>query len=140
MNTLVKTLCLIPLFALMLFSTGCTTPATFRQSSSIYASVESHATIPMGMRRTKNGWEDASTWHWKTDDTPDSIDGWIEIQNEREPGWFRLSMDRIRSTSPLMIGVLQIASIAAITAIAQTSRKRTSRLPDETCSLDSGNQ
>ncbi|WP_160149371.1 hypothetical protein [Roseiconus lacunae] len=123
----------LPAFATLVLLVGCSPPATFRQQQgSVYATLDSPAAFPTGMRRTKDGWEDASTWHWKSVDVPQSLPGWIEEHKQREPGWIRRVMDRIRSTPPLMVGVIQIASIAAITAIAQSYRKVSSRPQDGT--------
>ena len=78
----------------------------------------------MGLRRTKDGWEDATMWHVRADGSPESIDEWIDRQRQLEPGWMRLMFDRIRMTPPLMVAVIQITAIAAITAIAQACPNR----------------
>ncbi|OYP34053.1 hypothetical protein CGZ80_16730 [Rhodopirellula sp. MGV] len=115
---------LIICLSLAFATTGCITPTTFRQEyGRSIGPTDSEASIPTGMRRTKNGWEDASTWVWENGRSPTSINGWIEEQQDREPSWVRKVFDRIRSTPPLMVGVIQIASIAAITAIAKSARK-----------------
>ena len=99
-------------------------PATFRQHRiSVYPSQNPTAQIPSGMRRTVHGWEDASNWYLQQDETPETVLGWIEQQEKREPGFVTRWLDRIRAVPPLMVGAIQIASIAAIAAISSANRR-----------------
>ncbi|WP_147866574.1 hypothetical protein [Stieleria maiorica] len=98
---------------------GCSPPARFENEyGSVFAANDSEAAIPRGMRRTKYGWEDASLWHISTDIRSRSIQSWIDGQRQREPSWMVKIFERIRSTPPLMIAVIQITAIAAIVHIS----------------------
>ena len=74
----------------------------------------SNAAIPSGLRRTRDGWEDASLWSVAPGYRSRSIEDWIDHQRRTEPGWARGTFEQLRQTPPLMIAVIQIAAIAAI--------------------------
>ncbi|MCS7469035.1 hypothetical protein NZK35_20475 [Stieleria sp. ICT_E10.1] len=102
---------------------GCSPPALFENESGAFVPrIDSDAVIPRGMRRTKNGWEDASLWHVSTEFQSRSIQCWLDIQRHREPHWLRKFFERIRTTPPLMIAVIQITAIAAIVHISQAHK------------------
>ncbi|MDV6031097.1 MAG: hypothetical protein F9B45_13530 [Phycisphaera sp. RhM] len=102
---------------------GCSPPALFENESGAFVpAIDSDAVIPRGMRRTKNGWEDASLWFVSTEFQSRSIDSWLDIQRHREPNWLRKFFERIRTTPPLMIAVIQITAIAAIVHISHAHK------------------
>ena len=102
---------------------GCSPPALFENEYGEFVpAIDSDAVIPRGMRRTKNGWEDASLWYVSTEFQARSIDSWLDIQRHREPTWLRKLFERIRTTPPLMIAVIQITAIAAIVHISQAHK------------------
>ncbi|WP_145390749.1 hypothetical protein [Stieleria neptunia] len=102
---------------------GCSPPALFENESGAFVpAIESDAAIPRGMRRTKNGWEDASLWFVSTEFQSRSIESWLDVQRQREPSWLRKVFERIRMTPPLMIAVIQITAIAAIVHISQAHK------------------
>ena len=102
---------------------GCSPPALFENESGAYIpAIDSDAVIPRGMRRTKNGWEDASLWYVSTELQSRSIESWLDVQRQREPSWLRKIFERIRTTPPLMIAVIQITAIAAIVHISQAHK------------------
>ncbi|PAY18278.1 hypothetical protein CKO51_17205 [Rhodopirellula sp. SM50] len=102
---------------------GCSPPALFENESGAFVpAIDSDAVIPRGMRRTKNGWEDASLWYVSTEFQSRSIDTWLDIQRHREPNWLRKIFERIRTTPPLMIAVIQVTAIAAIVHISHAHK------------------
>ena len=102
---------------------GCSPPALFEQECGSLASASDEAVLPTGMRRTKNGWEDATYWHISTDIRRQTIDSLMAQQAQREPEWVRSLFERIRMTPPLMIAVMQIAAIAAIVHIGRSKQQ-----------------
>lgn len=115
----------LPLIALILSLGGCAPPALFENEYGGFVSNRSSdAIIPRGMRRTKNGWEDASLWHLSTGFRHRSIDSWMEDQRQREPNWLRRIFEEIRTTPPLMIAVIQVTAIAAIVHVSRSERFR----------------
>ncbi len=99
---------------------GCSQPTLFRlERGQPLAALPSDAEVPSGMRRTDGGWEDASNWNIRTDLKEQSIDSWMLEQREQEPGWLRRLFDKLRTTPPLMIAVIQITAIAAIVHIGR---------------------
>lgn len=110
----------LSLIAMLLASVGCAPPSLFENEyGPILTAIDSSATIPQGMRRTKNGWEDASRWNISLDFQDRSIESWITDQRQREPGWVRQMFAEIRSTPPLMFAVIQITMIAAIVHVSK---------------------
>jgi len=104
-------------------ASGCAPPARFENEYAPPAVIErSRAAIPHGMRRTKNGWEDATLWSLPRSLEPDSINGWIDKQRNQEPGWVRRAFAEIRETPPWMVAAMQISAIAAIVGIGRRSR------------------
>ena len=76
------------------------------------------AHVPVGWRRTANGWENTSNWL----SPHKSIDTWIEEQTSREPAWAQRTMAIIRNTPPLVFAMLQVLLITAVVLI--TTRKK----------------
>ncbi len=81
--------------------------------------IQSQAVVPLGWRRTKQGWEHTSTWMLSNL----TINQWIATQHDREPAWIRAGFSKLRSIPPLMVATLQIAAIAVITNIDRHRRK-----------------
>lgn len=80
--------------------------------------VQIDAHVPVGWRRTTDGWEHTSNWL-----SPDkSIDTWIEEQKSREPAWIQRCLAMIRNTPPLVFAILQVSMITAVVLI--TTRKK----------------
>lgn len=79
--------------------------------------------LPVGWRRTKNGWEHVSTWSEFAVPAPASINELIARQHDREPRWMRTLMTRISRIPPLMIALIQITAIAAIVFVAESRRR-----------------
>lgn len=108
------------ILAVSIVVAGCSQPTLFRlERGQPLAAIPSDAEVPNGMRRTNDGWEDASNWNIRTDLKEQSIDSWILEQREQEPGWLRRVFDKLRTTPPLMIAVIQITAIAAIVQIGR---------------------
>ena len=110
----------IPVLFVLSLAVGCSPPAKFENEVGYYVQAsDSGATVPMGFRRTKDGWEDTSTWQIASTVQTRSIDDWMSEQRERESSWFRAVLEKIRTTPPLMIAVIQITCIAAIVHISK---------------------
>lgn len=100
---------------LLATSSGCTTPSLFvNEHAPAVAGGDLRGALPSGMRRTKDGWEDASTWFLSEDFQQQSLDVWMKREREREPGWVRRTVAEIRETPPWMVAAIQISAIAAI--------------------------
>ena len=109
----------LPLFCSLFLSVGCA-PARFENEYvAPHMLRSSPAAIPRGMRRTKDGWEDASLWSLPSDFQTGSLDDWIEREREQEPGWVRRGIDEVRETPPWMVAAIQISAIAAIVHISR---------------------
>ena len=79
--------------------------------------------MPVGWRRTKNGWEHVSTWPSFGGAKAASINELIARQRDREPQWIRTAMARISNVPPLMVALIQITAIAAIVFVAESYRR-----------------
>lgn len=121
MKISLKLLVVVPvLLAAVFVSVGCSQPALFRhEQGSPIAAMPSKAGIPSGMRRTKDGWQDASSWNIRADLKEQSIESWMQEHREQETGWLQRVFDKLRTTPPLMIAVIQITAIAAIVHIGR---------------------
>lgn len=107
-------------FLLLLAATAGCAPARFENEHASPSLLRSSpAAVPQGMRRTKNGWEDASLWSLPAGVQTESLDGWLKRQRAQEPGWVRRAMEEIRETPPWMVAAIQISAIAAIVHIGR---------------------
>ncbi|MEM0924699.1 MAG: hypothetical protein AAGJ83_01555 [Planctomycetota bacterium] len=95
-------------------ATGCSPPTLFEHESASTVAGESNAALPRGFRRTNDGWEDATYWHLGPDYQDRPLQSWIDELQDREPPWLRHALDRIRQMPPLMVAVIQVATIAVI--------------------------
>ncbi|WP_235033236.1 hypothetical protein [Rubripirellula obstinata] len=82
------------------------------------ARIDAH--VPVGWRRTADGWEHTSNWL----SVDKSIDTWIDEQKSREPAWIQRTLAMIRNTPPLVFAMLQVSMITAVVLIT-TRRKLT---------------
>ena len=81
---------------------------------------QDEAVIPEGWRRTAKGWVHTSQWHFsqaETTSVPKSSGG-------VEPRWFGNAMETVRRTSPLVIAMMQIASVAIIICLSRRTPRR----------------
>ncbi len=80
-------------------------------SIGVIAQIDAH--VPVGWRRTADGWEHTSNWLSRDK----SIDTWIEEQKSREPAWIQRTLEIIRNTPPLMFAILQLSMITVVVLI-----------------------
>lgn len=76
---------------------------------------QDEAVIPEGWRRTAKGWVHTSQWHFsqaETTSVPKSPRG-------VQPSWLRDAMETVRQTSPLVIAMMQITSVAIIVCLSR---------------------
>ena len=113
----------LPLLALFVLFSGCAPPALYENEyGGILSARNTNTTLPKGMRRTKNGWEDTSFWNISTDIRHRSIDSWMDDQRKREPSWLRRILEEIRTMPPLMIAVIHVTAIAAIVHVSRNQK------------------
>lgn len=79
------------------------------------------AVLPLGWRRTAQGWQHVSTWTKPLEPLP-SLHERILAQRAAEPSWVRRLMSVIRSIPPIGIAILQLAAIGLVVRTAALRR------------------
>ena len=74
--------------------------------------------IPEGWRRTTQGWEHTTQWHFTqvTDSAPAAA---LPLA---QPKWVMITMETLRRTSPLVIAMAQLAAVAGIIGLSKRRR------------------
>ena len=68
------------------------------------------AVQPRGWRRTRDGWENSTTWGTSLA----SLGDIVRQQQEREPGWVKALLAGVRSIPPWAYAMFQILAITCI--------------------------
>lgn len=85
----------------------------------LLSSRDPNPVLPQGWRRTRDGWEDVSTWT----KTGKNINDLIAEQKSQEPAWIRIVFSKIRAISPLMIALMQVSVVATIVNVARSRKE-----------------
>lgn len=86
------------------------------------------AVLPVGWRRTADGWQHVSEWAAATRSIP--LSQHVVAQRNAQPAWLRAVMDSIRQIPPSSFAFAQLASVGLL--FGMVNRRKISVM-DQTC-------